>query len=929
MPDPSTFRHSGSSRAESGDDWTKDLRPHLAGLRLSPGREAEIIEELSQHLDQRYEELRAGGANEGEAYRLALDELCEPDALAQQMRSLRQAQIPPPMIPGAPPTGHVLAGLSQDLRYAARMVRKQPAFAAVAVLTLALGIGANTAIFSVVYGVLLKPLPFQEPERLVAVWHRAPGLDVPLLEQGAATYFTYRESGRVFEDIGLWDSQEISITGAGEPERARALWVTDGLLGILRVQPLVGRSFTKEDDAPGRPRPAILSHGYWQRRFGGAPNAIGRSLTIDGRPCEVIGILPPSFKFLWTDPAVLLPFQFNRAEVRVGDFSYRGVARLKPGVTLEQANADLARMIPLTFDRFPLWPGLTRKMFDEARMGPNVRPLAQDLIGDIGSVLWNLVGTVGIVLLIACANVANLFLVRAEGRQQEFAVRAALGASRSRIARELLCESVGLAVAGGALGLLLASAGLGLLRRLAPAGLPRIDEIGINPVVLVFTLAISVLTGVLFGLIPVVRLGTPSAVALKEGGRSASDAPGRHRGRNVLVVSEIALALVLLILSGLMIRTFIALRRVDPGFVRPAEVQTFRVSISEAFIKDPQHVVLTHEQIAHRLEQVPGVVSVGLSSSVTMDRQSGKTPIFVEEFPEAGRAMPPLRRYKRVAPGYFESMGNPVLVGRAITWTDIYQARPVVVITENLAREYWKHPAAALGKRITQSRENPWREIIGVVGNERDDGLDHAATATVYWPMLLKEWWSQPIDVERTMAYVVRSARVGSPGFLHELQQAVWSVNPNLPLASVRTLDDIQAESMAQTSFALVMLAIAATVALLLGSVGIYGVIAYVATQRTHEIGIRMALGAQTADVRRLFLRHGLLLTSTGIAVGIGVALALTRVMSALLFGVSPVDPITYIAVAAILATVALVATYLPARRASRVDPVIALRADV
>ena len=909
-------------------DWAASLRRRLAGLRLSPEREAEIIDELSQHLDERYDELREGGATEGEALRLALAELQEPEALAQQMRSLRQAQIPPPMTPGAP-TGHAFAGLWQDLRHAARMLRKQPGFAAVSALTLALGIGANTAIFSVVYGVLLKPLPFHEPERLVAVWHRAPGLNMPLLEQGAATYFTYRESGRVFEDIALWDSEEVSITGLGEPERAQALWVTDGLLGIVRVQPLAGRLFTKDDDAPGSPRRAVLTHGYWQRRFGGAPGVVGRSLIVEGRPYEVIGILPPSFKFLRTDPAVLLPFRFNRAEVRAGDFSYQAVARLEPGVTLEQANADLARMIPLTFDRFPLWPGLTRKMFDEAQLGPNVRPLVQDLIGEVGRVLWILVGTVGIVLLIACANVANLFLVRAEGRQQELAVRAALGASRSRLARELLSESIVLALVGGAFGLLLAFAGLGLLARLAPAGLPRIDEISINPVVLAFTVAISVLTGVLFGLIPVMRFRTPSVAALQHGGRSATDAPGRHRGRNALVVSEIALALVLLIVSGLMIRTFIALHRVDPGFVRPKEVQTFRISISAALVRDPQQVVLAYEQIRDRLEQLPGVVSVGLSSSVTMDRNGGKTPIFVEGLPEAGREMPPVRGYKRVAPDYFATMGNPVLAGRAIAWTDIHQARPVVVITENLAREYWKNPADALGKRIRQNQENPWREIIGVVGNERDDGLDQPATAIVYWPMLIKEWWTEPLDVDRTVTYVVRSHRVGSPGFLRELQQAVWSVNPNLPLASVRTLDEIQADSMARTSFAMVMLAIAATVALLLGSVGIYGVTAYVATQRTREIGIRIALGAQTGDVRRLFLRHGLVLTAAGIALGIAVALALTRVMSALLFGVSPMDPVTYVAVAASLTTVALFATYVPARRASRVDAIVALRADV
>ena len=908
--------------------WTRELRGRLSSLRLSPTRENEIVDELSQHLEDRYGELIAGGASPEEATRLALASFRSGNVLAQHLAPLRQAHATSPIALGAP-TGHVLNDLWQDVRYCARVFWKQPGFAAVAALTLALGIGANTAIFSVVYGVLLKPLPFQEPERLVAVWHRAPGLNMAQLEQGAATYFTYRESNRVFEEIAVWDREEVSITGHSEPERAHALWVTDGLLPILRVQPLVGRFFTKEDDAPASPRRAVLSHGYWQRRFGGAQDVIGRSLNIDGRPYEVIGILPPSFEFLRTDPAVLLPFRFNRAEVRVGDFDYRAVARLKPGVTLEQANADVARMIPLAFDRFPLWPGLTRKMFDEARLGPDVRPLAQDVIGGVGRVLWILTGTVGIVLLIACANVANLFLVRADGRQQELAIRAALGARRSRIARQLLSESIGLALAGGALGLLLAASGLRLLTKLAPAGLPRIDEISIDPVVLLFTVAISVLTGLLFGLFPVIRFGTPSVVALKEGGRSASDAPGRHRARNALVVSEIALALVLLIVSALMIRTFIALRHVDPGFVRPNEVQTFRLSIPAALVKDPQQTILAYEQITQRLQSVPGVMSVGLSSSVTMDGNVAGTPIFVEEFPETGREMAPVRRHKRVAPGYFETMGNPVIVGRPITWNDVDQGRPVVVVSENFAREYWKNPADALGKRIRQNQENPWREIIGVVGNERDDGLNQPATAIVYWPMLIKEWWNEAIAISRAMTYVVRSDRVGSPGFVRELQQAVWSVNPTLPLASVRTLDEIQADSIAQTSFALVMLTIAATVALLLGSVGIYGVIAYVATQRTREIGIRMALGAQTGDVRRLFLRHGLLLTGCGVALGVAVALALTRVISALLFGVSPTDPVTYIVVAASLTTVALLATYLPARRASSIDPVVALRADV
>ncbi|MGH9162505.1 MAG: ABC transporter permease, partial [Vicinamibacteraceae bacterium] len=703
-----------------------------------------------------------------------------------------------------------------------------------------------------------------------------------------------------------------SLTGAREPERVQALTVTAATLPLLRVQPILGRGFRKEDDAPGSPRRVILTYGYWQRRFGGAEDVIGQPLDIDGTPTEIIGVLPAAFTFLDTDPTVLLPERLDRAGAFGGvQFEFQLLARLKPGATIAQANADVARMISLLPDAF-----------DVLRLRPNVRPLIQDVTGDIGHVLWNLLATVGIVLLIACANVANLFLVRAEGRQQELAVRAALGASRTRIARELLAESLMLGLAGGAVGLLLARVGIAVLKRLAPAELPRVDEIALDPIVLVFTLGISIVTGLLFGLIPILRFGKPNTAALKEGGRLATDAPGRHRARNTLVVAEVALALVLLVVSGLMIRTVVALRQVDPGFVDPEEVQTFRIDVPEALVKDPVQMVRTHEQIAEQLRHVPGVVSVGLSSSITMDGENNMNPIYIEDAPVPDGELPPFRRLKSVAPGYFRTMGNPVVAGRDITWTDIYQARRVVVISETLAGEYWEEPSRALGKRI-RFDDPDWQEVVGVVGNEHDDGLHQPSTAIVYWP-IMNDYYMQ-----RTMAYAVRSTRVGAPGFLRELQQAVWSVNSNLPLANVQTLDEIQDDSMAQTSSVMVMLAIAATVALLLGVVGIYGVIAYVAAQRTREIGIRMALGAQTGDVRRLFLRHGLGLTLTGIALGVGAALLLTRVMSALLFGVSPTDPITYAGVAAGLAAVALVATYLPARRASRIDPIIALRSDM
>jgi predicted permease len=817
-----------------------------------------------------------------------------------------------------------LETLMADFRYAWRTLLKQPGFATVAVLTLALGIGASTAIFSVVYGVLLKPLPFAEPDRLVGMWHTAPELGFDVFQQSPATYFTYRSENRVFEDVGMWAPfPDVSITDRGEPERVQALYVTDGTLPILKVRPLLGRLFTKADDAPGSPDRTVLTYGYWQRRFGGARDVVGQTVTIDGKPFEVIGVLPSSFTFLDRTPAVLLPFRLNPAGTDLGSFSYFAIARLQPGVTIAQANDDVARMIPLVFERFPPQPGQ-----QEIRLTPNIRPLSDDVIGEVRRALWILMGTVGIVLLIACANVANLFLVRAEGRRRELAVRAALGASRGRLARTLFTECVTLGLAGGLLGLVLARAGIGVLGWLAPSGLPRVEEIGLHPVVLLFTLATAIAAGLLFGLVAVLKFGTPSMTALKEGGRAASEGPERHRTRNTLVVAQVALSVVLLVVSGLMVRTFVALRQVDPGFTRPEQIQTFRVAIPETLVSDPQQTVRTHEQIAERLRQLPGVQSVGLASSMTMDGIYFNGSILVEEFLETGARNRQFRRHKFIAPGYFETMGNRVLVGRSITWRDIYQDALVVVVSETLAREYWKNAADAIGKRIRVSVNQPWREIIGIVGNERDDGLNRAAPTIAYWPMATKRLLDAPF-ISRTMSYAVRSDRIHSPRFLRELEQAVWSVNPNLPLANVQTLDEIMSGSMAQTSFALTMLVIAAALALLLSVVGLYGVIAYIAAQRTREIGIRLALGAQREDVSRLFVRHGLWLTGLGVALGIAAALGLTRLMSSLVFGVSTSDTVTYAIVSASLGGVALLATYLPARRASRVDPISALRWDM
>jgi predicted permease len=885
------------------------VRARLASLRLSPTREAEIVDELSHHLEERSRELIAGGASPAEATQLALADFRSGDLLARHMAPLRQAHAAAP-VPMAAPGGRLLTDLGLDLRYAARIFRKQRAFAATAVLTLALGIGATTAIFSVVHGVLLKPLPFPEADRLVTLRHHAPhGAGT---NHGPATYLTYRENQKAFEAIGAWDPTEVSITGGRDPERVQALAVSASTLPLLRVQPVLGRFFGPEDDAPGSPLRVVLAYGYWQRRFGGAGNVVGQSLAIDGRPAEVIGVLPASFTFLRTRPDVLLPMPLDPAAPRDISFGFQALARLKADVTLAQADAEVARLISL------LPPA-----FAPLELRPNVRPLADDLTGNVGEILWILMAAVAVVLLIACGNVANLVLVRAEGRQQELAMRAALGASRGRIARTLLAESLVLALAGGVMGVALARTAIGLLRAIAPAELPRVDQIAVDPNVLLFTLVVSLLSGVACGVFAVLRFGRPGIAALKEGGRSAADAPARHRTRNALVIGQVALALTLLIVSGLLIRTFVALRQVDPGFTRPEQVQTFVVAIPEDAIDDPLQAARTFERVAERLSQVPGVAAVGLSSSVTMDGEDNGNAIEAEGKPVSEDGRTPLRRFKSVAPGYFEAMGIRLVAGRSITWREIHERRPVIVISEPLAREYWGDAANALGKRVRALQPGaPWREIVGVTGNERDDGRSRPPTAIVYWPMLNESYrW-------RTMAYTVRSSRVGTPGFLRELERAVWSVDPNLPLADVRTVEDIQSRSMAQTSFALVMLGLAASVALLIGVVGIYGVVAYAVARRTREIGIRMALGAPPTDVRRVFLGHGVRLTATGILIGIGVAAIVTRVMSTFLFGVGPLDPVTYAATSGLLALVAFVGTYLPARRATRVDPLVALRAE-
>jgi len=811
-----------------------------------------------------------------------------------------------------------------EARPVVRRLMRSPMFTAITLITLAVGIGANTAIFSVLNGVLLKPLPYPNPDQLVGVWESAPGLGWTDANASPSTYFTYREENRTFQDTGLWRTDSVSVTGTGEPEQVQSLMVTDGTLPILGIQPIRGRWFWRNDDLPGSPGTVMLTYGYWERKFGGDSSVLGRRIIIDGEAHEVIGVMPQSFRFVNQNVSLIMPLQLDRGKTFIGNFSYTGIARLKPGVTIAQANADVARMLPMMSRKFPPAPGISLKMLEEAHLGPNLRPLKRDVVGDIGNVLWVLMGTICAVLLIACANVANLLLVRAEGRQHELAIRSALGAGKLRIARELLLESVSLGLLGGVVGIGLAYAALRLLVAMGPSQLPRLEEISIDPLVLLFTLAVSLVAGILFGLIPVFKYAGPRLEsALRQGGRTASDGRERHRARSALVVVQVSLALVLLISSGLMIRTVRALKQVQPGFIQPEQVLTLHVSIPEAAVAKPDQVVRTYNDMLEKVAAVPGVTSVSLTNSVTMDGYTDNDPIFAADKVYADEKIPALRRYKFISPGSFKTMGNPLLAGRDVTWADIYEHRPVVLVSENLARELWQTPTAALGKQVRENPKAVWREVIGVVGNERDNGVSEKAPTVVYWPMLVERFWGQDFNVQRGMAFAIRSSRTGTSGFLKEVQQAIWSVNPNLPIADVRTL-----RSMARTSFTLVMLTIAAGMALLLGLVGIYGVISYSVSQRTREIGIRIALGAQQQTVRQMFVRQGLLLTGIGVVCGVAAAVALTRLMTALLFEVSPLDPATYCAVCAVLLMAALLASYIPARRATNIDPSEALRVE-
>lgn len=824
-----------------------------------------------------------------------------------------------------------MTALLRAARRAVRTLRRAPTFTATAVLTLALGIGANVALFSVVNGVLLEPLPYPDSDALLELSFTAPGLDLDQVPQSPATYLTYREEATTLEEIAVSASRTLTVTGPGEPEEVSGLLVTDGFLGTLRVVPQMGRDFAAADDAPEAPRTILISHGFWQRRFGGAPDVVGRVLEVSGLPREIIGVLPEGFRFGDQDPALFFPAQFDPAEVFMGNFSYQGVGRLAEGATPERLDAELQRLLPVAAERFPGPVGATQ--LQEVGMAQNNRPLKEAVVGDVSTVLWVLLGTVGIVLLIACANVANLFLARAEGRAQEVAVRTAMGATLRHLASVFVSEALMLALAGGALGTALAWIGLRVLVAIGPGRLPRLEEIALEPLVLLYALGISILAGLAFGLFPLVRqarIRIPSA--LKEGGRGGSAGRERHRLRNGMVVGQVALALVLLVGSGLMVRSFDALRNVSSGIVAPEELITFRVSIPGAVVEDPIEAWGRLERILLRSRELPGVVAAGAASDAPLDGNSSSDALFVESRPLPPGQIPPVRRFSWTVPGHFEAMGIPLLAGRDLAWDDLRVPNRVVVVSESMAEESWGGARAAIGERVgvinIEDEERIWYEVVGVVGDVRDDGPDQPVVPLVYWPAVQDDLYGAGSETRRQMTFLVRAEPAAHDALLPQIQEVIRAEAPGAPMAGTGTLGEVVDASLARTSFTLVMLGIAAGVALLLGAIGLYGIISYTMSHRTREIGIRMAIGAQSAEVSRMVVGEGMVLAGVGIGIGVVGAFAATRLMQSLLFGVAPVDVPTYGAAAVILAGVAVLASWIPARRAARVDPVEALRGE-
>ncbi len=798
----------------------------------------------------------------------------------------------------------------KDLRYGARMLLKNPGFTSIAVITLALGIGANASIFSVVNAVLLRPLPFKEPERLIMIREtKLP--QFPEFSVSPGNFLDWKRRNTVFERLVALNTPSFNLIGSGDPEQISGMRVTEGFFAMLGAKPALGRDFLPEEDQPGRNNVVVLSHGFWQRRFGGDPKIIDQTITLSGRIYTVIGVMPATFSFGGSETALWTPMGFTSDDAQNhGGHFLSAIGQLKPGATLEQARSEMSAIAGQLAQEYP-----------DANAGWNVKlmPLQEFIVRSVETALLVLLGAVAFVLLIACANVANLLLARAAGREKEIAIRTALGAGRARIVRQLLTESALLALAGGVAGLLLAKWGTDLLLKLAPQNLPRMSDVSLDGRALAFTAAVTLLTGLIFGLVPALQASKPNLTeTIKDaGGRGSTEGGRRQFIRGSLVVLEMASALLLLVGAGLLIKSFWRLQRIDPGF-NPNNALTAAVSLPSRKYPEENQRSAFFQQLLEKVRALPGVQAAGASNVVPLGGDyvlgfviEGRPPLP----PGAGQST----NYYAVSADYFKAMGIPLLRGRVFTEQDTRNSTRVAVISDSMAKRVFPNEDP-IGKRIhVTNGPTVFREIVGIVGDVKHYGLDQDTTLQTYEP-----YTQQPFSF---MTLVVRTA--GDPTNLTSaIRNQVLSIDKEQPVAGVRTLEQRVSTSIAQQRFSMLLLGVFAAVAMVLAAVGIYGVLSYAAAQRTHEIGVRMALGARAGDVLKMVIGQGMKLALAGVALGSGAALALTQLMKRLLFGVTAADPMTYVVIALSLTLVALFACWIPARRAAKVDPMVALRVE-
>jgi predicted permease len=870
----------------------------------------ELDEEMRFHLEMKAEENLTAGISPDEARYAAQRQFGNQTLLREASRDMWAVRS--------------IETLFQDLRYGVRTLVKNPVFTLIAVLTLALGIGANTAIFSVVNAVLLRPLPYPESGRLAIVWQKYTKRGWGLVPISYPNFAAIREQSQVFENVGAASYGVFNLTADGDPELLLGMRVSSGLFSVLGVSPTVGRAILPEEDKPGAQRVVILSHGLWQRRFGSDAGIAGKSITLNGVRYTVVGVMPPDFQYpppftvTMNSTAIAMPkadlwvpLAMAANQAGVGSRNFQLIGRLKPGVSQAQAQTEMNAIAGRLEQQYP---------------GPNtgmelsLTTLHEQVVSSVRQALWVLFGVVGFILMIACSNVANLLLARASGRRKELAVRLAVGASRLRLIRQLLTESVMMASVGGALGLPLAYLGCKLLIAINPDKLPRATEIGLNWYALGFTAAVTLLTGIIFGLIPALHASKLDLnESLKEGGRSAAGGVSGGRLRQLLVVAEVALSLVLLIGAGLMIKSFVRLLAIDPGF-KPEQLLTLRLALPSADYGDQQRQIGFYQQLMQRIERLPGVEAVGAINRLPMTGDAENAGFAIEGRPPANPNERIYAANRLVNHDYFRALGIPLRRGRVFTAGDAAGTSGVAIINQTAARIFWPNEDP-LGKRIRPDRFSPgtWLTIVGVIGDVRHAALGVEPQPEIYWPY--------PQNPDRRIDLLIRTA-ADPLSLAGAVRSEIWAIDKALPISDVKTMDELLSASVAQPRFYVLLLTAFAAVALLLATVGLYGVISYAVIQRTHEIGIRMALGASPRDVLQLIINHGLRLVLVGIGIGLGGALALTRLMKTLLFGVSATDPPTFTVIALLLAFVALLACWVPARRATKVDPITVLRSE-